>query len=132
MSSRTVPALRRGTRQRNVREGESHHLFQAAGAEAYRAFHLSPSGGPGGRVRLGNLYSEKCPRMCGHNDVPRVIKAQPFRGNDRERGQIIVTAPRPSLKSPQTGHGPGIQGSVIAPRSAPATRVAYFASTPVV
>ncbi len=35
MSSRTVPALRRGTRQRNVREGEGHHLFQAAGAEAY-------------------------------------------------------------------------------------------------
>jgi hypothetical protein len=74
MSSRTVPALRRGTRQRNVREGEGHHLFQAAGAEAYRAFHLSPSEGPGGRVRLGDLYSEKCPRMCSHNDVLRVIK----------------------------------------------------------
>ena len=74
MSHRTVPALRRGTRQRNVREGEGHHLFQAAGAKAYRAFHLSPSEGPGGRVRLGDLYSEKCPRMCSQNDVLRVIK----------------------------------------------------------
>src|ERR1035438_3272902 len=34
-------------------ERPGHHLFQTAGTEAYRAFHLSPSGGPGGRARLG-------------------------------------------------------------------------------
>lgn len=70
--------------------------------------------------------------MTRSDSVPEIRPDMPFRGNDRERRQVIVTAPRSFRKSPQTGLGPGIQGSVIAPRSAPATRVAYFASTPVV